>query len=359
MASAPAADAQTDAPPPPVAVTRERLLALPKPELHVHLDGSLRPATLIELARERRQALPVWEPDELARQMVASDTQSLEAYPAHFDTILSVMQDAAAIERVAYELAEDNARENVRYLEVRYSPTLTTRDGLSPADAVDASLRGLARAEAVFPIDTALIVSGLRNLDPSTSGMLADLAVSYKGKGVVAFDLAGAEHGHPAKEHREAFLAVAGAELGVTVHAGEGYGPDSIRQALRDCRAHRIGHGTRLREDADLIRYVKDVGIPLEVCITSNVQTGAVPSYEEHPVRSYFDQGLVVTLNTDNRLVSGTTLTDEYWKAHRHLGFTWSELQQVARMGFQSAFLPQDDKVALLERVELEMGALP
>ena len=342
-----------------MAVTRERLLALPKPELHVHLDGSLRPATLIELARERGQPLPVWEPDELASHMVASDTRSLEEYLTHFDTILSVLQDAAAIERVAYELAEDNARENVRYLEVRFSPALTTRDGLSPADAVDASLRGLARAEGALPIATALIVSGIRNLDPGTTGMLADLAVSYKGKGVVAFDLAGAERGHPAKEHQEAFQAVARAELGVTVHAGEGYGPDSISQALRYCHAQRIGHGTRLREDADLMRYVKDLRIPLEVCITSNVQTGAVPSCEEHPVRSYFDQGLVVTLNTDNRLVSGTTLTDEYWKAHRHLGFTWPELQQVARMGFQSAFLPQDEKVALLERVELEMGVLP
>ena len=342
-----------------MAVTRERLLALPKPELHVHLDGSLRPATLIELAQERGQPLPVWEPNELASQMVASETRSLEEYLAHFDTILSVLQDAAAIERVAYELAEDNAGENVRYLEVRYCPDLNTREGLSPAEAVDASLRGLARAEAVFPIDTALIVCGLRHLDPRTSGMLADLAVSYKGRGVVAFDLAGVEQGHPARKHREAFHAVASAELGVTVHAGEGYGPDSIRQALRDCHAHRIGHGTRLREDAYLMRHVKDLRIPLEVCITSNVQTGAVPSYEEHPVRSYFDQGLVVTLNTDNRLVSGTTLTDEYWKAHRHLGFTWPELQQVARMGFQSAFLPQEEKVALLERVELEMGALP
>ena len=342
-----------------MAVTRERLLALPKPELHVHLDGSLRPATLIELARERGQPLPVWEPDELARHMVASETRSLEEYLAHFDTILSVLQDGAAIERVAYELAEDNARENVRYLEVRYSPTLNTRDGLSPAEAVDASLRGLARAEAVFPIDTEVIVCGLRNLDPSTSDMLADLAVSYKGKGVVAFDLAGAERGHPAREHRKAFQAATSAQLRITVHAGEGDGPDSIRQALRYCHAQRIGHGTRLREDADLMRYVKDHRIPLEVCITSNVQTGAVPSYEEHPLRSYFDQGLVVTLNTDNRLVSGTTLTDEYWKAHRHLGFTWPELQKVARMGFRSAFLPQDEKLALLERVELEMGALP
>ena len=339
-------------------VTRERLLALPKPELHVHLDGSVRPGTLIELAQERRKPLPAWEPEELARRMVASDTRSLEEYLGRFDTILSVLQDSAAIERVAYELVEDNARENVRYLEVRYCPSLNTREGLSPAEAVDASLRGLARAEGDFPIRAAVIVCGLRHLDPRVSEMLADLAVSYKGKGVVAFDLAGAEHGHPASEHRDAFEAAARAKLGVTVHAGEGYGPDSIRQALYGCRADRIGHGTRLREDPDLLRYVKNLRIPLEVCITSNLQTQAVPSYEEHPLRAYFDEGLVVTLNTDNRLVSGTTVTDEYWKAHQHLGFTWDELKQVARMGFQSAFLPRDEKVALLDRVELEMAAI-
>ena len=339
-------------------MTRERLLALPKSELHVHLDGSLRPATLIELARERGRPLPAWEPHELISHMVASHTRSLEEYLAHFDTILSVLQDASAIERAAYELAEDNARENVRYLEVRFCPALNTQDGLSPAEALEATLRGLRRAEAVFPIDTALIVCGLRNLGPDTSSMLAELAVSYRAEGVVAFDLAGSEQGYPAKEHQEAFQTAASAGLGITVHAGEAYGPASIRQALRDCRAQRIGHGTRLREDPDLMGHVHDLRIPLEVCITSNVQTGAVTSPSEHPVRSYFDRDLVVTLNTDNRLVSGTTLTDEYWKAHRHLGFTWPELKRVARMGFQSAFLPDDEKVALLERVDLEMGTL-
>ena len=189
----------------------------------------------------------------------------------------------------------------MRYLEVRYCPAPNTREGLSAAEAVDASLRRLARARADFPIDTGLIVCGLRDLDPRTSAMLADLAVSYEGKGVVAFDLAGAEQGHPAREHREAFQAVASAGLGVTVHAGETHGPDSIRQALHDCRAGRIGHGTRLREDPDLLRTMKDLRIPLEVCLTSNVQTGAVASYEEHPARRYLDDRLVAPSSTWSR----------------------------------------------------------
>ena len=339
-------------------VIRERLLALPKAELHVHLDGSLRPATLIELARERGRELPSRDPDQLAAQMVAAEAKSLEEYLSRFELTLSVMQDGPALERIAYELAEDCVLENVRYLEVRYSPILNTREGLSLAAAVEAPLRGLARAEADFPIHTALILCGIRNLEPASSRALAELAVSYKGRGVVAFDLAGAEHDHPAKQHREACHTVINANLGVTIHAGEGYGAASIHQALHYCRANRIGHGTRLYEDPDLMEYVKDFRVPLEVCLTSNVQTGAVPSYEEHPVRRYFDDGLVITLNTDNRLISGTTLTDEYWQAHRHLGFTWHELTEVARMGFRSAFLHWDEKLELLDRVEAELAAL-
>ena len=339
-------------------VTRERLLALPKPELHVHLDGSVRPATLIELARERAAPLPSSDPDALARHLTARDTRGLEEYLARFDTVLAVLQDAEALERVAYELAEDSARENVRWLEVRYCPALNTRAGLSLEGSVDAALRGLARADGAFPIRTALILCSLRHFDHRTTHLIADLAVAYKGRGVVGLDLAGAEHGHPAAEHHDAFRTARDANLAITVHAGEAAGPESVHQALHDCGAHRIGHGTRLGEDADLTRYTRDFRIPLEVCITSNVQTRAVRSYQDHPLRSYFDDGLVVTLNTDNRLISGTTLTDEYWAAHRHLGFGWADLKEIARMGFRSAFMPWDSKLELLDRVEAEMGAL-
>ena len=339
-------------------VTRDRLLALPKAELHVHLDGSLRPATLVELAREVGRALPSDDPDELAQAMKAGDTRSLVDYLEKFEVTLSVMQRADALERIAFELAEDNAHENVRYLEVRYSPMLHTREELPLTEAVEAPLRGLVRAEEKYDIRTAVIICGLRNMDPSMSRDLADLTVAFKDRSVVAFDLAGAEYNYPAKKHKDAFFTVINKNMAATIHAGEAYGPESIHQALHYCRANRIGHGTRLFEDRDLMQFVNDFRIPLEICLTSNVQTRAVPSYAEHPVRTYFDEGLVVTLNTDNRLMSATTVTDEYLHAHEELGFTWGELTHIARMGFESGFMHTDEKAAMLERVDRDTAEL-
>jgi adenosine deaminase len=339
-------------------VTRERLLALPKAELHVHLDGSVRPETMLELAEERGAPLPAWDPEALAHAMRASHSANLAEYLEKFAVTLSLLQTPQALERAAYELAEDSARENIRYLEVRYSPVLHTTEGMTLEEAVEAPLRGLARAEAEFDILTGVIVCGIRSLPPRVSLELAELAVAFKDRGVVAFDLAGREDGHPAREHVDAFRLAARHHLPVTVHAGEGDGAASIAQALHECHARRIGHGTRLLEDPGLEAFVNDFRIPLEVCITSNVQTRVTPTFHDHPLRRYFDAGLVVTLNTDNRLISGTTLTDEYWLAHQHLGLTWEELTEVALLGFQSAFLPYQAKLGLLERVEGEVGAL-
>jgi adenosine deaminase len=341
-----------------VHVTRDLLEKLPKTELHVHLDGSLRAETMIELAREYGKELPAWDAETLRDHMHVKDAQNLVDYLARFDTTLSVMQTEAALERIAYELAEDNARENVRYMEVRYSPVLNINGGLTLDQAVDAPLRGLRRAEQDFGIRTAVIICGIRNMSPQTSMQLADLTVDHRDKGVIAFDLAGAEYNYPAKEHREAFYKVVNANIAATIHAGEAFGPESIHQALHYCNANRIGHGTRLFEDPDLMQYVNDFRIPIEICITSNVQTRAVNSFAEHPVRLYYDEGLVVTLNTDNRLMSGTTVTDEYWRAHEHLGFTWDELCEIALMGFQSAFLPYQEKMALVERMREEIASL-
>ena len=341
-----------------VEVTRDRLHALPKTELHVHLDGSIRPETMIELAEQYGKPLPSTDPEALAEHMCAGDTRNLEEYLERFALTLSVMQHSAALERIAFELAEDNALENVRYLEVRYSPILTAREGLPPTETVEAPLRGLARAEEKYGIRTALIICGIRNMEPETSRDLADLTVAFKGRGVVAFDLAGAEYNYPAKKHRNAFFTVINKNMATTIHAGEAYGPESIHQALHYCRANRIGHGTRLFEDPDLMAYVRDFQIPLEICPTSNVQTRAVPSFSAHPLRQYFDEGIVVTLNTDNRLISGTTVTDEYWKSHTELGFTWEELVRVARYGFESAFLALEEKAALLVEIDRETAGL-
>jgi adenosine deaminase len=341
-----------------IEVTKERLRQLPKAELHVHLDGSVRPETMIELARAYGKTLPAWEPETLRDYMHVKDARDLVDYLARFDITLSVMQTAEALERIAYELVEDLAGENVRYVEVRYSPVLNTREGLSPEEAVEAPLRGLFRGEKDFGVRTGLIICGLRHLSPETSLMLAELAVAYRDRGVVAFDLAGAENGNPPKAHQAAFDLAANHNLPITIHAGEAYGAPSIHQAIHTCHANRIGHGTRLFEDVALMQYVNDFRIPLEINLTSNVQTRAVTGFETHPLRMYYDEGLVVTLNTDNRLMSATTVTEEYWRAHRHLGFTWEELCDMALMSFESAFLPYQEKISLLEEVAEEIEDL-
>jgi adenosine deaminase len=344
--------------PPSVTVTRDLLHRLPKAELHVHLDGSLRPETMLELAAEQGKPMPKDDPESLREYMHVRDAQNLVDYLARFDTTLSVMQTAGAMERIAYELAEDLAAENVRYAEIRYSPILNIRGGLPLTEAVDAPLRGLQRAAAEFGIRTAIIICGIRNMDPATSRDLADLTVAYKDRGVVAFDLAGAEYNYPAKKHRDAFFTVINKNMAATIHAGEAYGAESIHQALHYCRAHRIGHGTRLFEAPDLMRYVNDFRVPIEICLTSNVQTQAVSSFAEHPLRSYYDAGLVLSLNTDNRLMSATTVTEEFWRAHQHQGFTWDELVHLALMGFESAFLHRDEKLALLDEVRAEIARI-
>ncbi len=330
--------------PAPGAVTRERLLALPKAELHVHLDGSLRPATMLELADARGVPMPAADARALADHVRADEATSLDEYLKVFELTLSVLQDADALERVACELAEDNAREGVRLLEVRFSPVLNTRAGLTVDGVLEAVLAGLRRAEAAHEVRTSVIVCALRHLEPAVSIELAEAAIRWRSQGVVAFDLAAGEAGHPARNHSAAFRVAAKGGLWRTVHAGEAWGPESVRQALVDGRAERIGHGTRLFEDPDLERYVLDHRIPLEICLTSNVQTGAVASYAEHPARRYFDLGIPLTFCTDNRLVSGTTVTDEYLHAHRHLGFTWAELVRVAEMGFEIAFRPWKER---------------
>lgn len=331
---------------------------LPKTDLHVHLDGSVRIDTLLELADEHGVELPHHDPAALYDYMHVQDARDLVDYLSRFDVTLAVMQRGDALERVAFELAEDAAAENVRYLEVRFSPVLHQQDGLTMEESVEAPLRGLRRAEEAFGIRTGLIICGIRNMSPHTSMGLADLTVAFKHRGVVAFDLAGAEYNNPAKMHRESFYRVGNANVAATIHAGEAFGPESIHQALHYCNANRIGHGTRLFEDPDLMQYVNDFRVPLEICLTSNVQTRVVASFADHPLRLYYDEGLVVTLNTDNRLMSGTTVTDEYWRAHEHLGFGWGDLCAIAVHGFESAFLPYREKRALLAEVSAEIEAL-
>ena len=336
----------------------ERLLRLPKPELHVHLDGSLRPATMLDLANERGVPLPVSTAEELAGHMVVSDAASLEEYLRHFDLTLSIMQDADALERIAYELAADHAAENVLYVEVRFCPILSTVQGLHPDEVLDAALNGLHRAENDFDVQTGLIVCGLRSHESARSEEMAELAIAYSDRGVCGFDIAGAEAGNPVLDHVEAFRRASEAGFPITIHAGEGFGADSIRQALELGRADRIGHGTRLHEDPELLETVRKQGVVLEVCLTSNVQTRVATSYAEHPARRYFDEGISVSLGTDNRLMSGVTLTREYEHARDALGFSWPELVTVARTGLEHAFMPAERRRMMIERFEARVAAI-
>ncbi|HJQ54610.1 MAG TPA: adenosine deaminase [Gemmatimonadaceae bacterium] len=333
----------------PLSIFSTKLRQLPKAELHCHLDGSVRPDTLVDLAREHRVQLPRQTPEELAEYMRVDDARDLEDYLRRFDVTISVLQSEEALERVAYELAEDAAEDGVRYIEVRNAPLLNVVQGLTLVQAVEAPLRGLRKAENDFGITARFIVCGLRQFPPESSLEMARLAVEFKNEGVVGFDLAGGEKGNPASRHAEAFRYARENNLAVTVHAGEGDGAESVREAVHVCGANRIGHGTRLIEDPDLTQYVNDRRIALEVCLTSNVQTRVADSYATHPFREYFDRGLNVTLNTDNRLMSATTLTDEYIYAAEHLGFTVEELAGIALNGFESAFLPWEDRLVLIE----------
>ena len=337
---------------------RELLRRLPKAELHCHLDGSLRPETMLDLAREKGVTMPAADPDALREYMTVSDARNLEEYLERFAITLSVMQSDAALERVAYELAEDAARDGVRYIEVRYAPVLNVREGLSLEQAVEAPLRGLARAERELGIMGRVIVTAIRSMSPDVSQELAELAVAYRHRGVVGFDLAGGELGHPARAHASAFEYARSHDLACTCHAGEGDGPESVRQAVHQCGAHRLGHATRLIEDTSLTDYCNDHRITLEICLTSNVQTRVAPSYALHPFREYFDRGLNVVLNTDNRLMSGVTLTDEYVHASQSLAFTFDELTRVALNGFESCFLPYEERERLIARARTEIATL-
>jgi len=333
---------------------------LPKTDLHVHLDGSLRLQSILELADQDGIALPGKTPEELARAMhLGENTGSLVEYLKAFDVTLKVLQTEQSLVRAARELAEDAAKEGVRYMEVRYSPMLHTRKGLRLTAIVEAVTEGLWQAKDEFGIESNVIVCGIRNISPESSLEMAQLAVAYKNRGVVGFDLAGAEYDHPAKHHRSAFQLVRDNNINVTIHAGEAYGPESIHQALHVCGAHRIGHGCRLREDGDLLHYVNDHRIALECCPSSNVQTGAVRDLASHPIKLYHDLGLRVTVNTDNRLITDTTVSKELWLCHTQLGMTVAEIKHMILNGFKAAFLPFHMKQSFLRRIAKELAAFP
>jgi adenosine deaminase len=340
-------------------ISRDFIEKLPKTDLHVHLDGSLRYETIFDLAKKQKVTLPKDNPAELKKIVACTGAcASLDEYLRGFAITLSVMQEEDALYRVAFELAEDAVKENIKYMEVRYSPILHTSKGMRLTQISDAVIQGLKDAEKKYGIKTGVIICGIRNMEPKNSVRLAELAVAYKNKGVVGFDLAGSEYNHPAILHKQAFDLALKNNLNITIHAGEAYGPESIAQAIHNCGTHRIGHGTRLLEDGDLLNYVNDHRIPLEICIKSNHHTKAVAAIKNHPIIIYMDYGLRVTMNTDNRMISDTTMTDEYMLAIQELGLTYEEIKNIIINGFKSAFIPYKDKVELLNSALNEMDDL-
>lgn len=313
---------------------------------------------MVELAGRSGAELPTRDVEALRRHMLVDDASDLEGYLRRFDITIALLQTPEAIERVAYEMVEDAARDHLRLLEVRYCPELSTRGGLSLDEAIAAEGRGLARGARDFGVRTGIINCSLRHYGPEVSVRIAERSVACREHGVMGFDLAGGERGRMPGLHRAAFDVALAGGLGITVHAGEAAGAESVAQAIQACHANRLGHGTRLREDPRLQDYVRDRRILVETNLTSNAQTRAVPRIADHPVRQYFDAGLNVTLCTDSWLMSGTTLSQEYWLAHTELGFTRAEIDQMILNAFASSFLPWPERHALLAEVRAELEDL-
>ncbi|WP_316767365.1 adenosine deaminase [Streptomyces sasae] len=348
---------------PATRVDADLIRRLPKAVLHDHLDGGLRPATLVELAAEIGHTLPTTDPDELAAWYFdAASSGDLVRYIATFEHTLAVMQTEEGLRRVAEEYVLDLAADGVVYGEVRYAPELNVKGGLTLNEVVEAVQEGLAAgmakaAAAGTPVRVGTLLCGMRMFDRVREA--AELAVTYRDAGVVGFDIAGAEDGYPAVGHLDAFEYLRGESVPFTIHAGEAFGLPSIHQAVQACGAQRIGHGVRITEDivdgklGRLASWVRDRRIALEMCPTSNLQTGCATSIAEHPITALKELGFRVTLNTDNRLVSGTTMTREMSLLVAEAGWTVEDLRTVTVNALKSAFIPFDERKALIEDVVL------
>ncbi len=335
------------------------LLSLPKVLLHEHLDGGLRPETVIELAAQSGYTgLPTTDAAELAKWFHrGAQRGSLPEYLEGFQHTCGVMQTRNAIERVAFEFIEDMFRDGVVYAECRFAPCFHLERGLTPEAVVQAAIDGFNRGQETYGVAWGLILCGMRHLTDSLEW--AELAVSFRHRGVVGFDLAGEEAGYPPKKHVAAFEAIQRANFYSTLHAGEAFGVASIWQALQICGAHRLGHATRLTDDMTMVdgeivklgslaQYILNRRIPLEMCLSSNVHTGAVRSMSEHPFRLYFEHGFRVTINTDDRLMSDTSMTKEFGIAVSEFGLGVNDLEKITVNAMKSAFLNFDQRLALI-----------
>ena len=335
----------------------DALTSFPKIVLHEHLDGGLRPSTIVELADEVGYVgLPTSDPTELAAWFARTvKTGGLPGYLATFDHTIAVLQTAEAIERVAYEAVVDLATEGVIHAEIRFAPEHNTKLGLSLDDVIEAALAGLERGRRSAGIGVGLIVDAMRNADRSLEAARA--AVRWQRAGVVGFDIAGPEAGFPASDHREAFELARSAGLGITIHAGEADGLASIADALHNCGAERIGHGVRITDDiagevlGPLATEIRDRQVVLELCPRSNVDTGAVPSIAAHPIDRLLRLGFAVTVNCDNRLMSNTGPVGEVGELVATFGWGSDEIRTVMLNAAGAVFASDAERRALTERI--------
>jgi len=345
-----------------VSPTLDQIRRVPKVLLHDHLDGGLRPATIVELAAQTGyRDLPTSEPVELGQWMnTAAVRGQLELYLEAFQHTVGVMQTRDALVRVAAECAEDLAADGVVYAEVRFAPELHVSAGLSLDQVVEAVLEGFRIGSAGRGIRVYALLTAMRTAARSLE--IAELAVRHRDAGVVGFDIAGAEAGSPPSRHLDAFQYVARENFHITIHAGEGFGLRSIWEAVQWCGAERLGHGVRIIDDIAvapdgsariglLASYVRDRRIPLEMCPTSNVHTGAARSIGEHPIGLLRRLSFRVTVNTDNRLMSGVTLASEFAALCEAFGYGWSDIQWLTINAMKSAFAPFDERLELINTV--------
>ncbi len=337
--------------------TENIIRSVPKVQLHDHLDGGLRPETIIEIASDiNYKKLPTKDPEELANWFFrGANKGNLVEYLQGFNHTCAVMQTKDALERVAYEMMEDVHKDGVCYIETRFAPILHINKGLYPEEIVSAVLKGLEKGKNDFNVGYGLILCSLRNMENALE--IAELAVNFRNQGVVGYDLAGEEGGYPPKKHIDAFHFIQRENFNITIHAGEAFGKESIWQAIQYCGAHRIGHATRLLEDivtdadgnflalGDLAQYVLDKRLPLEICLISNVHTGAVKKIEDHPFIKLFNHKYRVFLNTDNRLMSDTTITKEYVTASELFGITLDDVEKLNLNAMKSAFIPHSERL--------------
>ena len=336
---------------------------VPKVLLHDHLDGGLRAKTMIELAKEQNyNKLPTSDEKDLEQWFFrGANKGNLMEYLQGFEHTCALMQDKVSLERVAYEMMEDMKRDGIVYVETRFAPCLHLEKGLHYDNVVNAVLRGLQKGQKDFGVGFGLILCALRNKTNALE--IAELAVNYRYKGVVGFDLAGEEGGYPPKKHLAAFQFIQRENFNITIHAGEAFGKESIWQAIQYCGAHRIGHATRLLEDVvldqegkvvslgELAQYVLDKRIPLEICLYSNVHTGAIDKMENHPFDIFYNKKFRVFLNTDDRIMSDTTLTKEYLIAVEKFGITLADIEKLNLNAMKSAFLPYSERVKYIYEV--------